>query len=353
VTVGFSERLLRWWRVHGRHDLPWQSDPRDRYRIWVAEVMLQQTQVVTVLDYYRRFMQRFPDVAALAAATEDDVLAAWSGLGYYSRARNLHASAQRIGAVGWPADLDGWMALPGIGRSTASAVLAQATGARHAILDGNVKRVLARHAGIEGWPGRSAVLRELWAEAEARTPQDQVADYTQAIMDLGATLCTARAPRCADCPLAGDCVARASDRQSELPQPRPRRALPERETHWLVARRGDGSVMLTRRPPAGIWGGLWAPPEAPDLDGLDALVRRAGAKVSERVGPLRHAFTHFRLTIHPHLAALTETETETDIDTDWAEAIADAESIWYRPGGGQIVGLPKPVSVLLEQLSST
>jgi len=175
-----AQRLLRWWDAHGRKDLPWQLEPRDRYRIWVAEIMLQQTQVATVIGYYARFLERFPDVAALAAAPEDQVLGAWSGLGYYSRARNLHAAAQTIVAAGWPEDLDAWQALPGVGRSTAAAILTQADGQRHAILDGNVKRVLARHAGIEGWPGEAAVLRRLWEEAERRTPERRVADYTQA-----------------------------------------------------------------------------------------------------------------------------------------------------------------------------
>ena len=341
MSGSFADHLLRWWRVHGRHDLPWQAAPRDRYRIWVAEVMLQQTQVATVLGYYQRFIERFPDVTALADGAEDEVLSVWSGLGYYSRARNLHAAAKRIEAEGWPEDLDGWMALPGIGRSTAGAILAQATGERLPILDGNVKRVLARHAGIEGWPGRSAVLRSLWAEADARTPMAQVADYTQAIMDLGATLCTVRAPRCDECPVSEDCVAFATDRQIELPESRPRRSLPERETHWLVARREDGAVLLTRRPPTGIWGGLWAPPEAADAERLDTLARSFGAAVVERFAPFRHTFTHFRLTIHPHLARPTG-----------PEAVADSDSIWFRQGDGQAVGLPKPVANLLQRLSS-
>jgi A/G-specific adenine glycosylase len=334
----FASRLLDWWSMHGRKDLPWQNQPRDIYRVWISEVMLQQTQVSTVVDYFEAFTRRFPDIKALAAATEDEVLNAWSGLGYYARARNLYATAKRISDLGWPGDLEGWMSMPGVGRSTAAAVLAQTHGQCHAILDGNVKRVLARHAGIDGWPGRSQVLRQLWTEAESRTPAEQVADYTQAIMDLGSIVCTARQPNCDSCPVATDCVARSSDRQTELPAPRPRRTLPERETHWLIARREDGAVMLKHRPPTGVWGGLWSPPEAADAPGLAQLARSLGVEVATTAEPFRHAFTHFRLTIHPHLASPYR-----------ARGVSDDECIWFRLGD-DTVGVPRPLSVLMERL---
>ncbi|MEM1440588.1 MAG: A/G-specific adenine glycosylase, partial [Pseudomonadota bacterium] len=221
----FAARVLDWFEHHGRKDLPWQHD-RSRYRVWVSEVMLQQTQVATVIGYFERFMARFPDVVTLADAPTDDVLALWSGLGYYARARNLHAAAQQVrdrhgGA--FPGDFDAVVALPGVGRSTAGAILSLADDARHAILDGNVKRVLARHETIEGWPGRTAVLKALWQAAEQFTPDTRVADYTQAMMDLGATLCTRRAPGCEACPVRTTCRARAEGRIDELPGRKPRR----------------------------------------------------------------------------------------------------------------------------------
>ena len=217
--------MIAWFAQHGRKDLPWQQDPTP-YRVWVSEIMLQQTQVRTVIPYYQRFMQAFPDLRALAAAPLDQVLHHWSGLGYYARARNLHRAAQRIRddhAGRFPEDIEVVMRLPGIGRSTAGAVLSLACGQRHAILDGNVKRVLARFHAVEGWPGKTAVLEQLWALAEAATPQRDVAAYNQAMMDLGATLCRRGTPECPSCPLQSDCRACKLGRQSEFPAPRPRR----------------------------------------------------------------------------------------------------------------------------------
>ena len=242
----FHRRLLHWFRHHGRHDLPWQS-PRDAYRVWVSEIMLQQTQVATVIPYFERFMARFPDLASLASADLDQVLHLWTGLGYYARARNLHRAAGVIVAEHggrFPTDFEAVLALPGIGRSTAGAILAQACDQRHAILDGNVRRVLARHRAIEGWPGQKAVENTLWALAEELTPAEDVADYTQAIMDLGATVCTRSQPRCAACPLAEDCQARAAGRQADFPGRRPRKALPERHTRMLLLRDAEGQVLL-------------------------------------------------------------------------------------------------------------
>jgi len=291
----FAQRLLRWHARHGRHDLPWQQ-PRTPYRVWVAEIMLQQTQVATVIPYYERFLQRFPDTAALAQAPLDDVLTQWSGLGYYARARNLHHAAREIVARHggeFPRDFAAAVALPGIGRSTAGAILAQAFGARHAILDGNARRVFARHAGIAGWPGEPAVAQKLWRAAEARLPVAKLVDYTQALMDLGATLCTARAPRCGDCPVGGDCVALAQGKVERLPSPRPRRERPRRSAHLLLIENGRGELLLERRPERGIWGGLWCPPLA------EGTWRKRGLRLLGTLPEIRHAFTHYELRLTP------------------------------------------------------
>jgi A/G-specific adenine glycosylase len=289
----FASRLLRWHARHGRHDLPWQH-PRTPYRVWVAEVMLQQTQVATVIPYYQRFLARFPGVAALAQAKRDEVLALWSGLGYYARARNLHDAAREIVARHqgrFPQGFDDVIELPGIGRSTAGAILAQAFGARHPILEGNARRLFARHGGIAGWPGAPRVAAKLWRVAEQHLPRAQLADYTQAVMDLGATVCTARAPACARCPVATDCVARAQGRTARLPSPRPRRARPQRIAQLLLIENARGELLLERRPERGIWGGLWCPPV---VEG-----RRAGARVIERLPVIHHAFTHYDLELRP------------------------------------------------------
>ncbi len=301
----FASRLIAWQRQHGRNDLPWQNT-RDPYRIWVSEIMLQQTQVTTVIPYYQRFLARFPDVAALAAAHEDAVLAHWSGLGYYSRARNLHRAAGIVATDhggAFPQRLEQIVALPGIGRSTAAAIAAFAFGQRHAILDGNVKRVLARHGAVDGYPGDKAVEQRLWALAEQRLPLHDIEAYTQGLMDLGAAVCTRSRPRCDACPVSADCAALAQKRVEELPSPRPRKALPQRETTLLILLAGR-DVLLEKRPPSGIWGGLWSLPEAGAGDDLAALVRaRYGvAFAQERELPaVTHAFTHFRLHIRPRL----------------------------------------------------
>lgn len=299
----FATRLLNWFDAHGRRDLPWQQ-PRTAYRVWISEVMLQQTQVATVVPYFHRFVARFPDVATLAAAAVDDVLATWSGLGYYSRARNLHRAARQCverhgGEV--PNTPETLLALPGVGRSTAAAILAQAFGQRAAILDGNVKRVLARHAGIDGHPGQSSIERQLWALAEARLPTVRLADYTQAMMDLGASRCTPKQPQCGDCPVRGDCIALAHDRVMQLPTPKPRKATPIRSITMLVQIDADDRVLFERRPPTGIWGGLLGLPEYPDATAARADLLRRGITVSaSRVDPpYRHVFTHFRLDIQP------------------------------------------------------
>ena len=265
----FARRLLAWFDTHGRHDLPWQQNPSP-YRVWVSEIMLQQTQVTTVIPYYQRFMARFPTVNALAAARLDDVLHLWSGLGYYARARNLYRAATdlvstRNGEL--PTSLNEMIGLPGIGRSTGAAILALAHNQRHAILDGNVKRVLSRFHEVAGWSGETATQRKLWTLAEQHTPESRVADYTQAIMDLGATVCARRRPACTLCPLNQDCGAARSGRQHLLPAPRPRRVRPVRKARCLVVESSSGGVLLQRRPPQGIWGGLWSFPELDETEG--------------------------------------------------------------------------------------
>ncbi|MDR3415280.1 MAG: A/G-specific adenine glycosylase [Nevskia sp.] len=350
MPASFSHRLLHWFDRHGRHGLPWQQ-PRTPYRVWLAEIMLQQTQVAAVIPYFERFVARFPDLAALAEAPADEVLRHWAGLGYYARARNLQraaqlATAQHGGEL--PPELDALIALPGIGRSTAAAILAQAHGQRHAILDGNVKRVLARHGAIAGWPGEPRVAKRLWALSESLLPQERMADYTQAIMDLGATLCTARKPACAACPVSGDCQAHRQDRVAEFPAPRPRRERPRRQARLLLVENRDGHILLERRPPAGIWGGLWC---LPMLDGEDAadpapwLRRHYGqpARLVAELPPFSHAFTHFELQLTPlHLRAEAG-----------AQALQESAGLrWIDIGGADLPGLPAPIGKFLERLRS-
>jgi len=303
--TGFSTKVIRWQKLHGRHDLPWQNT-RDAYRIWLSEIMLQQTQVATVIPYYQRFLQRFPDIKSLAAAPLDDVLAVWSGLGYYSRARNLHRAAQAVHAEHhgrFPGEFEAVLALPGIGRSTAAAICVFAFGARHAVLDGNVKRVFARCFGIAGYPGKAKTASRLWRAAEQQLPRRNVEAYIQGLMDLGAAVCVRGKPRCGDCPVAHDCVARRRGTIGRLPVPRPRKSLPQRGTQMLVLLHA-GQVLLEKRPTHGIWGGLWSLPEAaPDADVAALCAQRYGAEIATRAAlpPVAHGFTHFRLDIEPHL----------------------------------------------------
>ena len=340
--TGIAEPLIRWHAHHGRHDLPWQRE-RTPYRVWVSEIMLQQTPVATVIRYYERFMQRFPDIGMLARAPLDEVLHLWSGLGYYSRARNLHRAARCVledHAGRLPEQPDALARLPGIGRSTAAAIVALAHGRREAILDGNVKRVLARYFGIEGAPEERATQHELWRRAEQCTPGSKVARYTQAIMDFGATLCTRRQPLCTQCPLSVRCVAWRSGRVHELPTPRARLPRPKRGVVMLLARREDGQLLLQRRPTAGIWGGLWAPPEFPSRQAAkrfcSTTLERARLE-SEPLPLMRHAFTHFELEITPLRASCSGT----------CAMMEGAQMLWYNPREPARIGLPAPIAALL------
>lgn len=333
----FAERLLVWFDRHGRQDLPWQH-PRTPYRVWVSEIMLQQTRVETVVPYFLRFMERFPDVQSLAAAPQDAVLHQWSGLGYYARARNLHRAAQVVveehGGV-FPAERAGLEQLPGIGRSTAAAIIAQAHDAPEAILDGNAKRVLARHAAIHGWPGSTAVQRELWAEAEARIPATRCADYTQAIMDLGALLCSRSRPACEACPVHVDCGAAQQGLTGTLPSPRPRRDLPTR-TRWAACLRAPEGIALIQREQDGIWGGLYSLPEAETAEALEdwVLVQWPGATPSGADHGLQHSFSHYRLDlrIRPF-----------DLPAGACGIMEGDRVIWYKPGTSRAVGIPAPI----------
>jgi len=299
----FARKLVRWQARHGRHDLPWQRT-RDPYRIWLSEVMLQQTQVATVIPYYGRILARFPDVKSLAEAELDDVLALWSGLGYYTRARNLHAAAHAVVAAQggrFPRTREALESLPGLGRSTAAAIAVFAFGAREAILDGNVKRVLARHFAVRGIPSEKRTENRLWKIAESLLPSKHIRAYTQALMDLGAALCTRSRPACGQCPLKKTCRANADGKTDAYPQPRPRKTLPVRRTSMLLLL-SEGEVLLEKRPPAGIWGGLWCFPEIPlGEDPREYCLRRWGTELAgvARLPQLRHGFTHFILNIDP------------------------------------------------------
>ena len=336
APLPFADRLLGWWRENGRHDLPWQH-PRDPYRVWISEIMLQQTQVETVIGYFDRFMRRFPKLDTLAAAELDEVLSLWSGLGYYARARNLHAAARQVrenfgGAL--PAEAEALVQLPGVGRSTAAAIVAQAFNRRAVILDGNVRRVVARHAGIKGWSGTPAVERELWREADRRTPDHRAADYTQAIMDLGATVCRRRSPVCQACPVAADCVAENRNLQHELPTPRPKRKLPERTSRYLIARDASDRVLLMRRPPSGVWGGLWCLPEVGGLE-LEAV------ELFPAPRSIRHVFTHFALQMsfdHARVRIRPQRVAE------------ESELAWFTLAQALAIGLPQPVRKVLAEL---
>ena len=340
----FASRIVRWQQRHGRHTLPWQGT-RDPYRIWLSEIMLQQTQVATVIPYFKRFVARFPDLPSLAAAHEDTVLALWSGLGYYSRARNLHAAARALVARHegrFPASPELIAQLPGIGRSTAAAIAALAFGQRAAILDGNVKRVLARHGGIAGWPGDKKIETALWQLAESHLPNTAIEAYTQGVMDLGALICSRSQPACCDCPVSADCVAFTQHRTVELPTPRPRKTLPERRVQMLLLL-DRGELMLEKRPARGVWGGMWSLPELGlDDDPASHCRDRFGftAQTQQAWPQLSHSFTHFRLQILPVRVELAPRRTTLP------------GQIWLPPANALDAALPAPVRTLVAQLGN-
>jgi A/G-specific adenine glycosylase len=338
----FASRIVRWQQQHGRHALPWQTR-HDPYRIWLSEIMLQQTQVATVIPYFERFVARFPDLHTLAAAHEDMVLALWSGLGYYSRARNLHAAARAIVLDHdgqFPVSPEALVKLPGIGRSTAAAIAALAFGQSCAILDGNVKRVLARHGGVAGWPGDKQVETALWQLAESYLPRTAIEAYTQGMMDLGALVCTRSQPACSACPVNADCMAYTQHRTTELPTPRPRKALPEKQVQMLLLL-DRGELMLEKRPSRGIWGGLWSLPElSAEADPVSHCHDRFGltAQTEQVLPSFSHSFTHFKLHILP-------------VQMQLAPRLATLPGqVWLSPADALDAALPTPVRKLVGQL---
>jgi A/G-specific adenine glycosylase len=347
----FPKRLLAWFDKHGRKNLPWQKD-KTPYRVWVAEIMLQQTQVATAIPYYQRFMQRYNSIEALAVAPQDEVLHHWSGLGYYARARNLHKAAQTISEQHdgeFPANFDSVLALSGIGRSTAGAILACSMGQRHAILDGNVKRVLSRYFAIEGYPGSKAIESQLWELADEMTPAERVADYTQAIMDLGATLCTRSKPVCDLCPMASSCQAKALDKVADLPTRKPKQKNRRKESTIMLSVLRDGShCALAQRPAKGIWGGLWCPYEFQSPDELEAWCDEQGlpANKVQALGELiNHSFTHYDLQITPLYLNLNQLAA-----TKWDNALV----LWYplNDDAPTKVGLAAPVEQIINRLKA-
>ncbi|NOZ52699.1 MAG: A/G-specific adenine glycosylase [Gammaproteobacteria bacterium] len=343
----FSQRVLQWYQQHGRKNLPWQQ-PRTPYRVWISEIMLQQTQVATVIPYYQTFMARFPNVTVLAQANIDEVMHHWSGLGYYARARNLYKSAQQITAQyggRFPDTLDDVMALPGIGRSTAGAILSLSGGQRHAILDGNVKRVLARYFMVEGWTGSTATAQKLWQQAEMLTPQEQVTDYNQAMMDLGAGICSRTKPACLACPIRTGCKAFAQQCQDQYPQAKKKKPLPVKQTTMLLLVNTQQEVLLERRPPSGIWGGLLGFPElAPTQCAENWCNKQLGVKVTQQQTwtVLRHTFSHFHLEITPVVLKIKRNTHRIMEDDRW---------IWYKGDNKLQVGLATPVKHLLTRLA--
>ncbi len=342
----FSDQLLNWFDQYGRKDLPWQQQPSP-YHVWLSEIMLQQTQVTTVIGYYQRFIQHFPDVFALAQASTDDVLALWTGLGYYARARNLHKSAQIIvhdyqGKM--PTSLEQLIALPGIGRSTAGAIMSLAHHQRYSILDGNVKRVLARYFAVDGWPGNKTVETLLWQYADSLLPEKRIANYIQAQMDLGATLCTRTKPRCPDCPLQQNCQGYLQGNPDAFPFAKPKKIIPIRKTNWIIAQNPAGEILLEQRQASGIWGGLWTFPEFEMTENIEVSCQNKlniSIKSISTKKQIRHIFSHFKLDIHPHFVLCNVSPNQ----------IAENKNLtWYRIKQALELGLPAPVKSLLISL---
>ena len=342
-ALPFHDRLLAWWEINGRKNLPWQH-PRTPYRVWISEIMLQQTQVATVIPYFDRWMRTFPTISSLSAAPLDDVLSLWSGLGYYARARNLHKAATRCmedfeGEL--PTNSESLSALPGIGLSTANAIVSQSTDQPAAVLDGNVRRTLARHAAIEGWTGKAAVQKRLWKAAEDRLPTQRGADYTQAIMDLGALVCAATSPSCDQCPVSVDCRALQQDQVEHFPSPKPPTRVTDRTICMLVLKDSENRVLLEKRPPSGIWGGLWSLPEGSSIEDIE---ERLGLTTSnlKALPRVEHRLTHMRMLIQPAIATASVA----------TRVKCPTEHNWFAPADQSKLGLPKPVSDLLKKVNT-
>jgi len=347
MRTSFSSQIITWQKQHGRHGLPWQNT-RDAYRVWLSEIMLQQTQVGTVIPYYERFLNTFPSIAKLAHAPDDQVMQHWAGLGYYARARNLHRAAKQIVELHegiFPHNFDDIHALPGIGRSTAAAISAFAFGERRAILDGNVKRVFARHFGVEGDVKSKPIEVALWAKAESILPKNNIEAYTQGLMDLGSTLCTRTKPICLKCPVARSCVALATGRIDALPGRGVKRKVPHKETRMLVII-DRGEVLLEKRPPTGIWGGLWSLPEvAMKDDAIQKAQSRFGFKsrIIREMEIVPHGFTHYSLSIYPIEIAITKRPT----------IAMEPGIMWVNIADAPNAAVPAPVKRILQLLALT
>ncbi len=349
-----ARNLLHWFERHGRTDLPWQQNITP-YRVWVSEIMLQQTQVATVIDYYQRFMARFPTITDLAEADIDEVLHLWTGLGYYARGRNLHKAAQQIVAENngqFPVGVQALSALPGIGPSTAGAIAAISQGEHAAILDGNVKRVLARFHAVDGYPGDTLANKRLWYFAHYHTPRKRTGDYTQAIMDLGATLCRGKQPECSSCPLQSRCEAYALGAVSQFPGKKTKKPKPVRAARMWLLVNANGACLLQRRPPTGLWGGLWTPPETdqetPLQDSCNSIAAALGLQPEqlgepEPLAPFRHTFSHYHLDLAPYRVSVHGQPSA-------AMVASDDQLLWYHPDDATQIGLAKPAVRLLAQL---
>ncbi|WP_422380642.1 A/G-specific adenine glycosylase [Marinicellulosiphila megalodicopiae] len=338
MTTHFSKQVLDWYEIHGRKDLPWQLN-KTPYRVWLSEIMLQQTQVVTVINYFKRFVHTFPDVESLAKASEDEVLHLWTGLGYYARARNLHKCAKAVMSDfggKFPDNQTDLESLSGIGRSTAAAIISLAFEKPATILDGNVKRVLTRYKMVEGWPGNKKVENELWELAENLTPKTDNAEYTQAMMDLGATLCKRSKPRCEECPVKQDCFARLESRQKEFPNSKPKKDKPTKSTFMLIQLDKLGRIRLIKRPSKGIWAGLYSFPEYEKIDDIEKLM----GSDNHKLGSFKHTFSHYHLQVHPVVVK----------GCDSNEVRSDDNEIWYHPEVTEEIGLNAVVLKVFKKL---
>lgn len=363
ITSRITDKILDWFDIHGRKHLPWQKN-KTSYRVWISEIMLQQTQVSTVIPYYQRFMQKFPDITDLAKAPQDEVLHLWTGLGYYARARNLHKTAKIVAedySGQFPSSFEQVVALPGIGRSTAGAILSLSQNQNRAILDGNVKRVLARYYGVDAWPGQKNIENQLWVLAEQNTPANKVANYNQAMMDMGATICTRSKPKCEVCPIAAQCIANGQQDYARYPGKKPKKTNPVKTTTFYLFKQGC-KILLEQRPPAGIWGGLWSFIEEAKTPGSDTnnntdldvnmdwainTAQNLGFEISSTIelASFRHTFSHFHLDIKAHLVELENN------DGAAIKVVQEKPQIWYDLSNPQEVGLAAPTKKLLDQLT--
>ncbi|MBR9728234.1 A/G-specific adenine glycosylase [Shewanella intestini] len=357
LTSSFANRITQWYDLHGRKTLPWQHD-KTPYRVWVSEIMLQQTQVATVIPYYHAFMSQFPTVTDLANAPQDEVLHLWTGLGYYARARNLHKAAQQVRDQHqgqFPTDFEQVLALPGIGRSTAGAILSLSLGQYHPILDGNVKRVLSRHQAVEGWPGKKAVEQTLWQIAEKVTPKQHIRQFNQAMMDMGANICTRSKPKCAQCPIAVDCQAQRQGRQQAFPAKKPKKTIPAKQAWMLVIidPQNDAQVQLIQRPPTGIWGGLWCFPEFDSQLAMTQYIAQHNlTSYNEQLSGFRHTFSHFHLDITPVLVSVNTPMSSGSLMPHETKVMEQSSVLWYNINQRAKVGLAAATERILDNLSA-